>query len=211
MVPLLLTILRIALGPAFLILRNRAGAEWLLLIVWAAMATDWLDGRLARRWNAVSTAGKLLDPFADALFCMIVFFVFAEPRTAQGGGEHVFRMPVWGLALLIAREALVTFVARPVAWAYGVVVAASWIGKAKTALQFLLMSLVLVPWVAGHEHVAWYALAMAAFFAVLGFSLASGLKYAAVVVRVVAETRRARAAGSREEAQKAQDIREAYK
>ena len=74
------------------------------------MATDWLDGAAARRWNAVSTAGKLLDPFADALFCMIVFYVFARPHTSQGGGEFVFHMPLWGLGILIAREALVTFV-----------------------------------------------------------------------------------------------------
>lgn len=193
-VPLALTVFRIFLGPAFLVLdRNRTGAEWLLLIVWAAMATDWLDGRLARRWNAETTAGKLLDPFADALFCMIVFFVFAEPRTAHSSGEELFRMPVWGLVVLIAREALVTFAVRPVAWAYGVVMSASWIGKAKTVLQFVLMSLVLVPWVAGREYAAWNALAMAAFFAVLGFSLASFLQYTVAVVRVVAETRRARA------------------
>ena len=192
MVPLLLTVIRIGLAPAFLMLdRSRAGAEWLLLIVWAAMASDWLDGLLARRWNAVSTAGKLLDPLADALFCMCVFLVFAGPHTSRGGG-FIFYMPVWGLGILIAREALVTFIIRPVAWAYGVVVAASWVGKAKTALQFVLMSLVVVPWVAQHEHWVWYGLAMVAFYAVLVFSLASALRYTVTVARVVAGTRGAR-------------------
>ncbi len=179
------------MAPAFLIVdRRQYGAEWLLLLVWAAMATDWLDGAAARRWNAVSTAGKLLDPFADALFCMIVFFVFARPHTSQGGGRFVFHMPLWGLAILIAREALVTFVVRPVAWAYGVVVAASWIGKAKTGLQFMLMPLVLVPWVAEHEHVLWLVLATAAFYSVLLFSVGSAVKYAVEVVGAVSQIRR---------------------
>jgi hypothetical protein len=54
---------RIALGPAFLILdRNQTAAEWLLLIVWAAMATDWLDGLLARVTGDVKVAE--LEPLA---------------------------------------------------------------------------------------------------------------------------------------------------
>jgi len=193
MVPLLLTGLRIAMAPAFLIVdRRQFGAEWLLLLVWAAMATDWLDGAAARRWNAVSTAGKLLDPFADALFCMIVFYVFARPHTSQGSGQFVFHMPLWGLGILIAREALVTFVVRPVALAYGVVVAANWIGKAKTGLQFTLMTLVLVPWVAQREHFLWLALATAAFYSVLLFSIGSAVKYSVEVVGAISQIRRAR-------------------
>jgi cardiolipin synthase len=196
MVPLLLTGLRIAMGPAFLIVdRRQFGAEWLLLLVWSAMATDWLDGAAARRWNAVTTAGKLLDPFADALFCMIVFYVFARPHTSQGSGQFVFHMPLWGLGILIAREALVTFVVRPAAWAYGVVVAANWIGKAKTGLQFMLMTLVLVPWVAGHEHFLWLVLAAAAFYSVLLFSVGSAVKYTVEVVGAVSQIRRTRRDG----------------
>jgi CDP-diacylglycerol--glycerol-3-phosphate 3-phosphatidyltransferase len=194
MVPLLLTGLRIAMGPAFLIVdRRQFGAEWLLLLVWAAMATDWLDGVAARRWNAVTTAGKLLDPFADALFCMIVFYVFARPHTSQGGGA--FHMPLWGLGILIAREALVTFVVRPAAWAYGVVVAANWIGKAKTGLQFALMMLVLVPWIAKYEHFLWLVLAIAAFYLVLLFSVGSAVKYTVEVVGAVSQIRRSRGEG----------------
>jgi cardiolipin synthase len=194
MVPLLLTGLRIAMGPAFLIVdRMQFGAEWLLLLVWAAMATDWLDGVAARRWNAVTTAGKLLDPFADALFCMIVFCVFARPHTSQGSGQFVFHMPLWGLGILIAREALVTFVVRPVAWAYGVVVAA--IGKAKTGLQFALMMLVLVPWVGEREDFLWLVLATAAFYSVLLFSAGSAVKYTVEVVGAISQIRRARSEG----------------
>jgi CDP-diacylglycerol--glycerol-3-phosphate 3-phosphatidyltransferase len=193
MVPLLLTGLRIAMGPAFLIAdRRQFGAEWLLLLVWAALATDLLDGAIARRWNAVSTAGKLLDPFADALFCMIVFYVFARPHTSQGGGPFVFHMPLWGLGILIAREALVTFAVRPAAWACGVVVAANWTGKAKTGLQFALMMLVLVPWVAQREDYLWLVLATAAFYSVLLFSVGSAVRYTVELVRAVSKIRHAR-------------------
>ena len=52
-----------------------------------------------------------------------------------------------------------TFVMRPAAWAYGVAVAANWIGKAKTGLQFALMMLVPVRWIAEREHFLWLVLA----------------------------------------------------
>jgi phosphatidylglycerophosphate synthase len=86
----------------------------------------------------------------------------------------------------------VTFVVRPVAWAYGVVVAASWLGKAKTGLQFTLMLLILTPWVAGRERFLWLVLAEVAFYAVLLLSVTSAAKYAVGVVRAVTQTRRAR-------------------
>jgi phosphatidylglycerophosphate synthase len=104
-------------------------------------------------------------------------------------------MPLWGLGILIAREALVTFVVRPAAWAYGVVVAANWIGKAKTGLQFTLMTLVLVPWVAEREHFLWLVLATAVFYSVLLFSGGSAVKYTVEVVSAVSRIRRSRREG----------------
>lgn len=104
------------------------------IIIGLAILTDWLDGFLARRLSAVSSAGKLLDPLADALFCMLVFVDFARHGL----------MPTWIVALLIAREALVTFVLRPVALRGGVVIAARPLGKVKTGFQFAAMLVVAV-------------------------------------------------------------------
>ena len=134
-IPLLITILRLFLGPVFLWMM---GWEHKPVFILAAMVgfsvyTDWLDGHLARRWNVVSTIGKLLDPFADALFCMIVFVAYAR----EGW------MPWWIVWVLVGREALVTFVLRPLALWRGVVVAAKYTGKVKTVTQFVVMLMVL--------------------------------------------------------------------
>ncbi len=112
-----------------------------MAIIAASIFTDWLDGYTARRFNAVSVAGKLLDPFADALFCMIVFVVLAGKYDVPTGQRL---LPVWVVAVLIGREALVTFLLRPLALAKRVVIAARMLGKVKTGFQFGLMITVMV-------------------------------------------------------------------
>jgi CDP-diacylglycerol--glycerol-3-phosphate 3-phosphatidyltransferase len=173
--PLLITVLRLFLGPLFLLLISRDPAPVLTLavIVGAAVFTDWLDGFLARRWKVVSVAGKLLDPFADALFCMIVFVAFARHGLMWG----------WVVAVLVTREALVTFLLRPLALWRGVVVAAGWTGKVKTVTQFVLMLVVLArlyPFLKDFAPARY--LADFGFFLVMGLSLASASQYAVQVI-----------------------------
>jgi len=109
--PLILTLFRLALGPIFLF--SVEVGPWLMSVIVAmAIVTDWLDGFLARRWKAVSVSGKLLDPFADALFCMMAFWAcWRSPLAILSG---------WLFGVLVGREALVTFVVRPVALLRGV-------------------------------------------------------------------------------------------
>ncbi|MDA8190549.1 MAG: CDP-alcohol phosphatidyltransferase family protein, partial [Gammaproteobacteria bacterium] len=68
--PNILTLLRIALIPVFVLVyflpvswANVGTAGFFLL----AALTDWLDGYLARRWNQSSAFGAFLDPVADKL------------------------------------------------------------------------------------------------------------------------------------------------
>jgi CDP-diacylglycerol--glycerol-3-phosphate 3-phosphatidyltransferase len=174
-VPLLITVLRLFLGPAFvwLMMRDPPLVLPLAMLVGAAVFTDWLDGFLARRWNVVTVAGKLLDPFADALFCMIVFVMFAQKDL----------MWTWVVVVLVAREALVTFVLRPLALWRGVVVAAGWPGKVKTVTQFVLMLVVLsrlysfLADFAPVKYLTWFG-----FFLVMGLSVASAGQYAVQVI-----------------------------
>lgn len=67
-VPNLLSFGRLLCVPVFLWLLfgrdNRVGAAWLLAVLGA---TDWVDGFIARRFNQVSSLGKVLDPAADRL------------------------------------------------------------------------------------------------------------------------------------------------
>jgi len=138
-IPLAVTLFRFVLGPAFAVAYTspQISSRRVLLafgLIGLAIFTDWLDGYAARRLRAVSTSGKLLDPFADALFCMVVFVVFARLDI----------MPHWIVIALICREAIVTFVLRPLALWRGAVIAARMIGKVKTSFQFGLMITILV-------------------------------------------------------------------
>ncbi len=73
--PNLLTIARFPLTILFISLHVHG---WIYVGMGAAVAccvTDWLDGRLARRWNATSELGKNLDPYADKFACWGILFV----------------------------------------------------------------------------------------------------------------------------------------
>ncbi|HEX7275809.1 MAG TPA: CDP-alcohol phosphatidyltransferase family protein [Acidimicrobiales bacterium] len=71
-VPNLLSFGRLLCVPLFLWLLfgrdNRLGAAWLLAVLGC---TDWVDGFIARRYNQVSTLGKVLDPTADRILLAV--------------------------------------------------------------------------------------------------------------------------------------------
>jgi CDP-diacylglycerol--glycerol-3-phosphate 3-phosphatidyltransferase len=89
-----------------------------------AALTDGLDGYIARRRQDVTTFGKLMDPLADK-----VLIIAALVSLVSLG-----RLAAWVAMVIIARELAVTGL-RAVAAEQGVVIAASWLGKLKTALQ----------------------------------------------------------------------------
>ena len=86
-----------------------------------AMATDWFDGRLARRSGRTSALGSLLDPVADKLLVLTVMIVLV--------GEGVFT--AWIVAAIVARELLVSGM-RLAALERGVVLEARDLGRLKT-------------------------------------------------------------------------------
>ena len=173
-IPLVVTLLRLLLGPAFVIARKGEIGAWsLFLIVVLAILTDWLDGFLARRWHVVSSWGKLLDPFADALFCMVVFY-----DCRQWTGEPGYNiLPAWLFFCLVAREVVVTFIVRPVALLRGTVMGASMLGKVKTSFQFgaivtfAVLQMHLVKGTAFGTFCLW--LISLGFYAILGLSWSS--------------------------------------
>ncbi|HZW37324.1 MAG TPA: CDP-diacylglycerol--glycerol-3-phosphate 3-phosphatidyltransferase, partial [Candidatus Deferrimicrobiaceae bacterium] len=89
----------------------------------AATVTDLFDGYLARRYQMVTSLGKLLDPLADKLLVCGAMIMLIPPE----------RVPAWMVAIVVAREIGVTAL-RGVATTEGVIIAASPLGKAKTLL-----------------------------------------------------------------------------
>ena len=138
--PNLVSMSRLALAAAFVVLP--ATAARLALIV-AASATDVLDGWLARRANAATRWGALIDPIADRVFVFTVVCTYLfEGRL--GTGQYF---------VLLARDIMTAVgfvVARSISWLRPVEFRARPLGKAVTALQLVvLLAVLLVPeWVA---------------------------------------------------------------
>ena len=98
------------------------GALLTFLLYVALSFTDKLDGYLARSRNEVTTFGKFLDPIADKLEVVVALAFLLERGLCSS----------WVLLVVVAREFLVSGL-RMVVAAQGTVIAASNLGKAKTA------------------------------------------------------------------------------
>jgi cardiolipin synthase len=95
---------------------------WALGILAASGFTDWLDGKIARRWNQTSRLGALLDPLADRLYIISTLVGLCA--------RHI--MPWWLLGVLVGRD-LILSVTIPVLsrYRYGPL-PVSFVGKAGT-------------------------------------------------------------------------------
>lgn len=132
-----LTLLRVILIPVFMIL-YMAGSSLALyfaigVFVIAAL-TDRLDGQLARKYNQVTTFGKLMDPLADKMLIMSALICFVE--------KDIKFINAGVVTVILARELIVTGI-RLIAMGENTVIAASVWGKAKTVSQFVLVLAVL--------------------------------------------------------------------
>ena len=93
----LLTFSRILLAAIiFLLLMSSDGYLLALILFYIASFTDWLDGYLARKYNAVSQLGEILDPIADKILIVFVFFGLSVNLSSYLIGFFA--------ALIIARE-----------------------------------------------------------------------------------------------------------
>jgi CDP-diacylglycerol--glycerol-3-phosphate 3-phosphatidyltransferase len=125
--PNVLTLLRILLVPVLVValLEETPDGDVIAAAVFALAAlTDGLDGYIARRRKQVTTFGKLMDPLADKLLVIAALISLVS----------LDRLAAWVAMVIIARELAVTGL-RTIAAEQGVVIAASWLGKLKTALQ----------------------------------------------------------------------------
>ncbi len=127
-------------------------AEWRQCWAWTIPAdigmllagiTDLLDGRLARRWNVVSTFGKLADPLMDKVFFIVSFPTLLWLIGMQGDCKVHFAVMLVFTVLYILRDQWVTFL-RAVASTYQADVSAMWLGKVRTALSFPAAGLIYV-------------------------------------------------------------------
>jgi phosphatidylglycerophosphate synthase len=135
-----LTLARIAIVPALGWLVYRGGPMgWLLALVAFAIATDFLDGKVARRFGTVSEWGKVLDPTADKLAAAAVTLALVL-RPAEVGPT----LPVWFVVLVIARDALIALGGVVQTRRLGFAMMALWSGKVAVALLAATITAVLL-------------------------------------------------------------------
>ena len=121
------------------------GINWLYfgLFIFFVLAsfTDFLDGYLARKNHQVTDLGKFLDPVADKLLVnsMVIFLIVPQAYTHNNQMDF----SLWCAILLVARDIVVDAL-RFIAAQKGVVIAANIFGKAKTVLEMIAVSLVLL-------------------------------------------------------------------
>ena len=135
-IPNVITLIRIGMIPFILIwIQNYSpGLSALSAFIFLVAAlTDALDGYLARRLGLVTVVGKFLDPLADKLIVLSALVMLV----AKG------RAPAWLVIILMARELAVTGL-RAIASQQGFVIAAGSGGKAKSALQMVGITFLLV-------------------------------------------------------------------
>lgn len=130
------TYLRVLLTPVvmWLVLRG-PDDEWAFTaaaVVFAIAAiTDFIDGRLARRWKQTSALGAFLDTTADKLLVSGVLIALVQ----------VDRVNAWLAFIIIARELLILGLRGAITATDGTVVTPSVLGKAKANIQFLAILL----------------------------------------------------------------------
>ena len=141
-----LTILRIVLAPAFVLLLVYGHLGWALVTFITAGATDALDGLIARSAGQRTNLGAWLDPMADKLLLVTTFIVLTIP-----GIPLTNHLPLWLTVLVISRDVVIVGVVaiislvvgprpfRPSIW-----------GKSATA-TFIVTSVVVMYYNVRHE------------------------------------------------------------
>ena len=109
-----LTLLRMLLIPAFVILVVYGHLGWALIVFAIAGLTDGLDGLIARRSGQKTSLGAWLDPMADKLLLVSTFIVLTLPGLGLAN-----RLPIWLTVLIISRDVVIVLTVAIVNLAIG--------------------------------------------------------------------------------------------
>jgi CDP-diacylglycerol--glycerol-3-phosphate 3-phosphatidyltransferase len=120
--------------PIVYLILNNGSLTYLAFFIVIGVATDWLDGQVARWTNTVSEWGKLLDPLADKIAAIGI----VAALVIQG------RFPIWLLSIIAGRDLLIMIGSAFLAKRMGNVSMSIWTGKvAVTVLSITILACVL--------------------------------------------------------------------
>jgi cardiolipin synthase len=174
-----LTLLRMLLIPALVILVVYGMNGWALLVFVTAGVTDALDGVLARWWSQRTTLGAFLDPMADKLLLTSTFIVLTIPAL-----ELPNHLPVWLTVLVISRDVIIVVTVAIVNVSIGRrTFTPTLLGKLATMVYILTAAVTLYfNWLGRTS-----GLVDLAVYATLAVTLLSGLHYITHVTRVLSD------------------------
>jgi len=172
-----LTLLRMALIPAFVIMVVYGRTGWALVTFVVAGLTDGLDGLIARRAGQQTSLGAWLDPMADKLLLVTTFVVLTVPGT-----DLVNRFPFWLTILVITRDVVIVTTVAIVTAVMGVrTFKPSLYGKAATAVYVVTCVVMLWFNFLGRPSI----LVAVGIWTSLGITLVSGFHYVAHAARII--------------------------
>ena len=174
-----LTLLRLALVPAFAILTMYGELGWALVVFVVAGITDGLDGLIARLTNQRTSVGAWLDPMADKLLLLTTFIVLSLP-----GIGLTNRLPLWLTVLIISRDVVIVLTVAVITLALGPrTFTPSIYGKAATATYIVTSIVVMLFNYLKQTSV----LVDVGIYASLALTLVSGAHYVVRVRRIINE------------------------
>lgn len=169
-VPNFLTLSRFVMTVGFLYLFSINIIAASLLFVLAAI-TDFFDGYLARKYNLITSFGKIMDPIADKFLILSAFGIFAYSQI----------VPWWMFWVIAIREIGVTLF-RFWAIAKGKVLAAEQTGKIKTVMQISTICLMLIFQMCFNHFGQWFFDASISLFLAVGVVV---LLYLSVIITLL--------------------------
>jgi cardiolipin synthase len=171
------TLLRMLLIPAFVLLVVYGYFGWALAVFIVAGVTDALDGLIARLAHQKTDLGAWLDPAADKLLLLSAFVVLTLPNLGL-----VNRIPIWLTILVISRDVGIVLTVAIVSLALGPrVFKPSLLGKAATA--FFIVTCVVVMY---FNYLGTTSIVVdTCIWVSLAITLASGIDYVFRVTRII--------------------------
>ena len=159
-----ITVLRIILVPVFMVLLYLGQTYWALAVYIIACVSDFVDGKIARKYNQVTDFGKFMDPLADKMLVLAAMCYFVEVGLIPGGVVAVVLLREFGVSGL-----------RLLAVEQGIVIAAAWSGKIKTGVTMVALGVLILagqPWFPAPE-----VIAVVCWLLILITTLYSGIEY----------------------------------
>jgi len=174
-----LTLLRMLLIPAFIVLIVEGELGWALTVFAIAGITDGLDGIIARRSGQRTTLGAWLDPMADKLMLVSAFVVLTLPNLGLAN-----KLPLWLTALVISRDVCIVITVAIVNLAIGRRTFRPTIfGKTATAVYIITVSMaMLFNYLGYHSPVVTFCI-----YVSLAITLVSGFHYVWYASRLLSE------------------------